>query len=48
MGSQQGADWEVDEPVKAGVPITIEAKNNTVDTPVTVSVFLYGLFVARS
>jgi hypothetical protein len=38
-------DWQVDQPVQSGVPITIEARNNTVDTPVTVSVMLYGLFV---
>ena len=37
-------DWDVDQPVQAGVPITIEARNNTVDTPVTVSVMLYGYF----
>jgi hypothetical protein len=37
-------DFEVDQPVQAGVPITIEARNNTVDTPVTVSAMLYGMF----
>jgi hypothetical protein len=37
-------DWDVDQTVTAGVPITVEARNNTVDTPVTVSVMLYGYF----
>lgn len=37
-------DWQVDQPVKAGVPITIEGRNITADTPVGVSVLLYGLF----
>ena len=40
----QPLDWDVDQQVQAGVPITIEARNNTVDTPVTVSVMLYGYF----
>jgi len=37
-------DWQVDQPVQAGVPITIEGRNVTADTPVTVSVLLWGLF----
>lgn len=37
-------DFPVDQPVKAGVPITVEARNVTADTPVTVNVQLYGLF----
>jgi len=37
-------DWQVDQPVQAGVPITIEARNITADTPVTVSALIYGLF----
>lgn len=37
-------DFEVDQTVQAGVPITVEARNVTADTPVTVSVLLYGLF----
>lgn len=37
-------DWDVDQPVKAGVPITLEGRNNTADTPVTVSAMLYGRF----
>mgnify|MGYP001486695164 CR=1 FL=1 len=37
-------DWEVDQPVTPGVPITLEGRNITADTPVTVSVLLYGLF----
>jgi len=30
--------------VQSGVPITVEARNVTADTPVTVSVLLYGVF----
>lgn len=37
-------DWQVDQQVQAGVPITIEARNITEDTPVTVDELLYGLF----
>lgn len=37
-------DWEVNQPVQAGVPITIEARNVTADTPITVDCLLYGLF----
>lgn len=37
-------DWCCDQPVQAGVPITIEARNLTADTPVGVLVELYGLF----
>lgn len=37
-------DYQVDQPVKSGVPISIEARNVTADTPVTVSALLYGLF----
>lgn len=37
-------DWPVDLPIKAGVGITIEARNITADTPVTVREILYGLF----
>lgn len=37
-------DYEVDQPVQSGVPITIEARNITADTPVTVSALLYGKF----
>lgn len=42
---QQGApiDFEVDQPVKAGVPITIEGRHN-VATAVTNNDFLFGLF----
>jgi len=36
-------DYEVNQPVVAGVPITIEAKND-VATAVTVAVFLLGCF----
>lgn len=37
-------DWVCNQPVQAGVPITIEARNITADTPVTVDCLLYGLF----
>jgi hypothetical protein len=37
-------DWAVDQNVVAGVPITIEARNLTADTPVGVLFHLYGLF----
>lgn len=37
-------DFDVDQPVQAGVPITIEGRNVTADTPVTVDAQLYGLF----
>jgi len=37
-------DWAVQQPVLAGVPITIEGRNVTADTPVTVSSLLYGCF----
>jgi len=37
-------DWDCDQPVLAGVPITLEGRNTTADTPVTVSVMLYGRF----
>lgn len=37
-------DFDINQPVKAGVPITIEGRNVTADTPVTVSVLLYGRF----
>lgn len=36
-------EWPVDQPVQAGVPITVEGRCIG-DTPVTVSVLLYGLF----
>ena len=39
-------DWQVDQPVQAGVPITVEARNMTADTPVSVDVQLYGCFEA--
>jgi len=38
-------DWQVDQPVMAGVPIAIEGRNEAgAETPVTVEAFLYGLF----
>lgn len=43
-GEDSKLDWEVDQEVQAGVPITIEGRDVTADTPVTNSVLLYGLF----
>lgn len=37
-------DYEVDQQVQAGVPITIEARDVTADTPVTNSVVIMGYF----
>jgi len=37
-------DWDVDQPVAAGVPITLEGRCVTADTPVSVSVMVYGRF----
>lgn len=37
-------DCIVDQAVSAGVPITIEARNLTSETPVGVEVYLFGLF----
>lgn len=37
-------DWQCDQPVVAGVPITIEGRNITGATPITVEAFVYGLF----
>jgi len=34
----------VDQPVQAGVPITIEGRNLTADTPITVEVHVYAVF----
>ena len=39
-------DWAVMQPVKSGVPITVEGRNITADTPVTVSVLLWAKFVS--
>ena len=41
------ADFQCDQEVDAGVPITLEGKNCTSDTPITVSVLLWGLFEAN-
>jgi len=35
---------EVDQEVKAGVPITLEGRNVTADTPVAVQVLVYAVF----
>lgn len=37
-------DWSVNQPVQAGVPITIEARNISAATPISVEAFLYGCF----
>lgn len=37
-------DYSVNQPVKAGVPVTVEARNITADTPVGVRVLLMGCF----
>ena len=37
-------DWPVNQPVQAGVPIALEGRNITADTPVGVSVLVYGIF----
>lgn len=39
-------DYSVNQPVKAGVPVTVEARNVTADTPVGVSTLLMGKFVS--
>lgn len=43
-GATATSDWDVDQPVKAGVPVTVEMRNVTADSPVTVSVLIYGRF----
>jgi len=40
-------DFPCNQPVQAGVPITIEGRNLDADTPVTVDCQLFGQFVAR-
>ena len=45
-GETSYIDWAVEQLVKAGVPITMEGRNVTADTPVTVSVLLYGCFIS--
>lgn len=42
-GQGSPVDYEVDQPVKAGVPITIEGRHN-VATAVTAQAFVMGLF----
>jgi len=37
-------DYDIDQPVVSGHTMTIEARNVTADTPVTVSAMLYGRF----
>ena len=41
---QRESDWDVDQPIEAGVPIYLEGRNVTADTPVGVDVALYGRF----
>lgn len=43
-GSDSVLDWQLDQPIITGVPIIIEARDVTADTPVTNSVLLYGCF----
>lgn len=43
VSTQQVIDYQVDQPVVAGVPITLEGKND-VATAVTVSVLVMGCF----
>jgi len=43
-GVAAALDWQVDEKVAAGSPITLEGKNIGADTQVTVSCILYGCF----
>jgi len=40
---QQPIDWPVEQAIQAGVPVTIEGRN-TVGTPVTVNVQIWGYF----
>jgi hypothetical protein len=42
--AQPRMDYVVDQPIKAGVPITIEGRNLTADTPVTVGALVLGYF----
>ena len=37
-------DWPVNQPVEAGVPIKMRGRNITADTPVGVSILVYGIF----
>jgi len=37
-------DWIVEQVVQGGLPIKIEARNITAETPVTVEVYLWGYF----
>lgn len=43
-GAASALDWECDQPVTGNQPITIEGRNVTADTPVTVNALVYGLF----
>lgn len=43
-GRDSALDYEVKQKVQAGVPIQIEARDVTADTPVTNSVLLYACF----
>jgi hypothetical protein len=37
-------DWQVDQPVVAGVKITVEGRHLDADTPVTCDAQIFGLF----
>lgn len=37
-------DWPVDQPVKSSIKITLEGRNTTAETPVTVEIQLWGCF----
>ena len=37
-------NWPTTQPIKSGSAITIEARNLTADTPISVDAFLYGIF----
>jgi len=43
--SRPVVDYEVEQPIQAGVPITIEGRNITAATPITNEVFILGEFV---
>ena len=43
-GRDSSIDYEVNQPLQVGVPIQIQARDVTADTPVTNSVLLYGCF----
>lgn len=44
---QYPIDYDFDQPVQAGVPVNLELRNITSGTPVTPSVFVFGLFLVK-